>query len=193
MEDFAFVPRLDFYGLVYVYAFFLMFVLLIPQQKIKKIGISIVVIITFMSIVRDAYALKVWKFGFDAEMKTHERIVSRLEQYKGFDVNRHYRLLQIGSLSLRKNYYKKQENEKIGLDLLETSFTPQYMSRIVYNFYYPKDIFYNNVSIDALSPDGVDFIKNKAQAWPNKNSIFIDGDIVIVVLSEDELIKIRQR
>ena len=191
MEDFAFVPRLDFYGLVYVYAFFLMFIFLIPIEKIRKVGLIIAVIITFMSIVRDAYALKVWKFGFDAEMKAHERIVSRLEQHKDFDANRQYQLLQVGSLSLRKNYYKKQKNEKKGLDLLETSFTPQYMSRIVYNFYYPKDIFYNNASASSLSQKGKDYLKNIAKPWPDKNSIYIDDNIVIIVLSEEGLNKVR--
>ena len=35
----------------------------------------------------------------DAEMKAHERIVSRLESYKGFSVERKYKLYQVGSLS----------------------------------------------------------------------------------------------
>ena len=135
MENFAFVPRLDFYGLVYVYAFALACILQYSKKKIYKTGIALVCVITFMSFVRDMYAQKVWKLGFDAEMKAHERIVSRIEEHPLFYPSRQYRLLQIGSLSLRENYYKKDKREITSLDLLSTSFTPEFMSRIVYNFY----------------------------------------------------------
>ena len=190
MEDFAYGPRLDFSSLPYLYAFFITPILFLPKQKSKKILVSILIIITFMSIVRVMYAQKVWKFGFDAEMKAHERIVSRLEQMPEFDSNRKYRLLQIGTLSLRKNYYTKGVNEKVSLDLLETSFTPQYMSQIVYNFYYPKDIFYTSVGVKQLSPRGVEYVKYQAKPWPSQESIFIDGDIIIIVL-DDSIYKYR--
>ncbi len=190
MEDFAYVPRLDFYSLPYLYAFFIAPILFLPEQKSKKILVGILIIITFMSIVRVMYAQKVWKFGFDAEMKAHERIVSRLEQIPEFDSNRKYRLLQIGTLSLRKNYYTKSINEKVSLDLLETSFTPQYMSQIVYNFYYPKDIFYTSVGVKQLSSRGLEYIKYKAKPWPSQESIFIDDDIIIIVL-DDSIYKYR--
>ncbi len=193
MENFAFVPRLDFYGLVYVYGLFLSFILTIDNVKLKKVCTAIVIIITFMSIVRDSYALKTWKLGFDAEMKAHERIVSRLEQHKDFNINRKYKLFQVGSLSLRKNYYIKGANEQTGLDLLETSFTPQYMSRIVYNFYYPEDIFYNNAVYGELSPSSVDYLKNKAKPWPSEDSIYIDNDTVIIVLTSEGLSKLKAK
>ena len=190
MEEFADVPRLDFYSLPYLYAFFITPIFFLPKQKIKKFLISVLIIITFMSTVRVMYAQKVWKFGFDAEMKAHERIVSRLEQMPEFDSNRNYRLLQIGTLSLRKNYYTKSTNEKVSLDLLETSFTPQYMAQIVYNFYYPKDIFYTSVGVNQLSSRGLEYIKYKAKPWPSQEAIFIDGDIIIIVL-DDSIYKYR--
>lgn len=191
MENFAFVPRLDFYGLAYVYALGLAWVLSALENKAKKAGIILAVIITFMAIVRDVYAQKVWKFGFDAEMKAHERIVSRLESRPDFYPARKYRLLQIGSLALRENYYLKTQNEETSLDLLSTSFTPEFMSRIVYNFYYPEDIFYDNASAEALSPAGKTWLITKARPWPLADSIYIDGDIVIIVLTETALNKAR--
>jgi len=192
MENFAFVPRLDFYGLVYIYALGLAMVLNYTKAKWYKAGIVLAVVITFMSGVRDMYAEKVWKFGFDAEMKAHERIVSRLEQMPEFRANQKYSLLQVGSLSLRENFYRKVEGEATSLDLLTTAFTPQFMSRIVYNFYYPDDIFVDNVSVEALSPAGRDYLRN-AKVWPAVGSIFIDGDIVIIVLTEEGLKKARER
>lgn len=137
------------------------------------------------------YAQKVWKLGFDAEMKAHERIVARLERFPGFDARRKYRLLQIGSFSLRRNYYRRTAGEEISLDLLETSFTPEFMSRIVYNFYYPEDVFYDNAVPGELSKAGQDFVRNRAKPWPSADAVYIDGDIVVIVLTEEGLEKAR--
>jgi len=192
MENFAYVPRLDFYGLGYIYALALALVLSLTNGKLYKIGATFAVIIAFMSGVRDMYAEKVWKLGFDAEMKTHERIVARLEQHPDFHSTQKYRLLQVGSFSLRKNYYRKAKGEEISLDLLETSFTPQYMSRIVYNFYYPEDVFYDNATTTDLTARGKDYLYHQAKAWPSAESIFIDGDIVIIVLTDEGLDKAKK-
>ena len=191
MENFAYVPRLDFYGLAYVYALGLALVLSFTKKTWYKVGVILAVVLTFMSIVRDVYAQKVWKLGFDAEMKAHERIVGRLEQMPNFDAKRKYRLLQIGSLSLRKNYYHKASHEQVSLDLLETSFTPKFLSHIVYNFYYPEDIFYGNASINNLSATGREYLKTKAKAWPSKESIYIDNDTIVIILTQEDLDKAR--
>lgn len=192
MENFAFVPRLDFYGLSYLYAFGLALILLKSKENSYKVGVTFAIILTFMSGVRDMYAQKVWKLGFDAEMKAHERIVNRIEQMPIFHADRKYKILQLGSLSLRKNYYREQTGEQTSLDLLSTSFTPQYMSRIVYNFYYPQDIFYGNADIGELSAQGREYIQYQAKPWPSPDSIFIDGDIIIVVLTEEGLAKSKR-
>ncbi len=191
MENFAFVPRLDFYGLGYIYAFAAACILIFANGKMRKISVILLIMAAFLSCVRDVYAQKVWKLGFDAEMKAHERIVSRVEQMKGFYADKQYRLLQIGSLSLRSNYYRAQPKEAVSLDLLSTSFTPEFMSRIVYNFYYPRDIFYANASVTELSRKGKDFIRNQAKSFPAKDSVYIDGDIIVIILTEQALEKAR--
>ena len=188
MENFAFVPRLDFYGLAYVYAFGLALLLSYYPKKWKKWVLGLAMVAAFMSVVRDVYAQKVWKLGFDAEMKAHERIVGRLEQMPEFRTGHKYKILQLGSLSLRKNFYREVAGEAVSLDMLSTSFTPQYMSRIVYNFYYPEDIFYDNASVSDLSERGREFLRT-AKVYPALGSMFIDGDIVIVVLTEEGLAK----
>ena len=193
MEELAYVPRLDFYGIVYIYALCLSFILSKSTNYLRKTGVVLVIILTFMSIVRDTYALKTWKLGFDAEMKAHERIVSRIEEHPQYIASRQYRILQLGSLSLRKNFYKKQRGEIVGLDMLETSFTPNYMSHLVYNFYYPKDMFHHNVQEYAVSNRGKNFILHEARPWPAEKSIFIDGDIIILVLTEDGLTKAKEK
>lgn len=193
MEDFAYVPRLDFYGLVYVYAVFLAIIIKYTQMKAYKIGIIFAIYITFLSFVRDVYAQKVWKFGFDAEIKVNERILSKIEQHKDFYPTQHYKLLQIGSLSLRQNFYQRDKKEITSLDLLSTSFTPEFMSRIAYNFYYPYNIFVENVSINSLSEDAIRFILYKAEPYPSDNFLYIDRNIIIVVLTEEGLHKEHQK
>ena len=77
--------------------------------------------------------------------------------------------------------------------MLSTSFTPEFMSRIVYNFYYPKNIFYNNASVEELSPFGQQFLFTEAKPFPQEPSIFIDNDIIVVVLTEDGLYKAKSK
>ena len=117
----------------------------------------------------------------------------RLEQHPEFNYHRRYRLLQLGSLSLRKNYYRSTGGESISLDLLNTSYTPEFMPHIVYNFYHPEDIFYTSASVNEVSERGREFILYRAEAWPSQKSIFIDGDIVIVALTEEGLTKARNK
>ena len=193
MENFAYVPRLDFYGLAYIYALAAALVLRFSAGRWRKAGLVFVVVLVFMSCVRDMYAQKVWKLGFDAEMKAHERVVARIESRPEFNIRRRYRLLQIGSFSLRQNYYRRGAGEETSLDLLETSFTPEFMSRIVYNFYYPEDVFYANAVVEELSPRGKEFIATTAKPWPAQESVYIDGDIVVVVLTGEGLDKARRK
>lgn len=193
MENFAYVPRLDFYGLVYVYALGLAMVLKFAQKRVYKIGIILAILITFLSCVRDMYAQKVWKLGFDAEMKVTERIMSKIEQHKDFYPSYHYNILQIGSLSLRKNFYQKTIDEETSLDLLSTSYIPEFMSRISYNFYYPYNVFKDNAGINNISQKGRDFLLHKAQPFPSDNFMYIDGKTIIIVLSEEGLHKAHQK
>ncbi len=182
MENFAFVPRLDFYGLGFIYALGLAFILAYPDGKLKKLGFWLAVLLAFMGIVRDVYAQKVWKLGFDAEMKLHERIVSRLEEMPDFYKGKKYRIYQVGTLSLRQNYYRKTKGENVSLDLLETAYTPQFMPIHVYNFYYPEDIFYGIAGERDLSEQGREYLRTKAKPFPDREAIFIDGDIIILYL-----------
>ena len=57
MEDFAFVPRLDFYSLPYVYALCLSPIFFLKKSTLKKSLIVLLVLIIFMSIVRVMNAL----------------------------------------------------------------------------------------------------------------------------------------
>ena len=83
-EQTEFSPRIDFFGLMYVYSIMLSLALRSKSTFIKNLA----TLFALFSIIQSANTLfeaqKVWKLGFDAEMKAHERIVSRIENHKDF-------------------------------------------------------------------------------------------------------------
>ena len=104
-ENPAHLARIDFFGLPLIYALALTTVLKLGGAYLKRLGYALAIVVIFAGFVRVAYALKVWKFGWEAETKLAERIITRLEKLPEFNVNGHYKLLQIGEQSLRGKYY----------------------------------------------------------------------------------------
>ena len=117
------------------------------------------ILIIFMSFVRVSYAQKVWKFGWDAETKLAERIITRLEKMPEFDINKQYKLLQIGEQSLRKNYYIKKSNEYQSNELLNSAYYKEGKGKEAYNFYYQTDFIKEDAELTALNnPQIKDYI-----------------------------------
>ena len=123
----------DFYTLPILYTLFLAVIIKFDTPILKRIVYTLSILLIFMSFVRIAYALKVWKFGFDAELKLSERIITRLEKMPNFNIEKKYKLLQIGSIPMRSRYYvnknKDQNNE-----LLD------------YSYYEPKNSYWHSTS-----------------------------------------------
>lgn len=141
-----------------------------------------------MSFVRIAYALKVWKFGFDAELKLSERIITRLEKMPNFNIEKKYNLLQIGSIPMRSRYYVNKNNDQNN-ELLNYPYYEPKNSYSAFNFFYQTDFLKKNSSllVAAKSEEITDYILNIAKPWPNKDSIFISGDYIIIVLNDYDL------
>ncbi len=182
--------RTDFYGLPLIYALSITLILKLGGSHLKRISYTLALILIFASFVRVAYALKVWKFGWDAETKLAERIITRLEKMPEFNVNGHYKLLQIGEQSLRGKYYLKKRNEKKSGELLAWAYYPAGAAKDAYNFYYQSDF----LAADARLEEAVrnnsalrSYILNRARPWPAKDSLFISGDYIVLVLDEDAL------
>ena len=187
--------RIDFYGLPLIYALSLAIILKLGGTYLKRIGYGLALLIIFMGFVRVSYAQKVWKFGWDAETKLAERIITRLEKLENFNVNGHYKLLQIGNQSLRGKYYLKHSNETASGELLDWSYYEAGRSKDAYNFYYQADFLESD--IDLLSaikgnPTIKEYLLNQARAWPAQESIYISGDYIVLVLEESELAKAQQ-
>ena len=187
-----FVARIDFYSLPIFYTLMLSIILNLANNTQYKYTFIFAVLIVFMSFVRVSYAQKVWKFGWDAETKLAERIITRLEKMPEFNINKQYKLIQIGEQSLRKNYYVKRNNEYQSNELLNSAYYKEGKGKEAYNFYYQTDFIKEDASLSNLTePQVKEFILNNARPWPAKESIAIINDYIIIILNEDRLAQIR--
>ena len=194
-ENPAHLARIDFYGLPLIYALSLAIILKLGGNYLKRIGYGLAILIIFMGFVRLSYAQKVWKFGWDAETKLAERIITRLEKIDGFNVNGHYKLLQIGNQSLRGKYYLHKAGEAESGELLGWSYYDAGRSKDAYNFYYQADFLEADSDLATAikeNPTIKEYLLNKARAWPAKESIYLSGEYIVLVMDEGELNKAQQ-
>ena len=185
--------RLTFFGLPFLYALAFLMILLLGTVNQRRIAYGLAFVLIFMNFVRVAYAEKVWKFGWDAETKLAERIITRLEKQPEFNIERQYKLLQIGEKSLRAKYYKAQKDEVKSGELLGYAYYPQGHAKDAYNFFYQADFLSGDATDEALrEPMIADYLLNRARAWPAKEAIFIYGDYIVLVLDEKALADIQK-
>ncbi len=184
----------DFYTLPILYTLFLSVIIKFDTPILKRIAYALSVLLIFMSFIRIAYALKVWKFGFDAELKLSERIITRLEKMPNFNIEQKYQLLQIGNIPMRSRYYINK-NSAQNNELLNYSYYEPKNSYSAFNFFYQTDFLKKNSSllVASKSEEIKDFILNKAKPWPDKDSLFISGDYIIIVLNDYDLRKAQQK
>ena len=187
-----YVARIDFYSLPLFYTLMLSIVLKLSNPTQYKYTFIFAILIVFMSFVRVAYAQKVWKFGWDAETKLVDRIITRLEKMPEFNINKQYKLVQVGEQSLRKNYYVKRNNEYQSNELLNSAYYKEGKGKEAYNFYYQTDFIKEDASNHAFNdPQIKEYILHNARAWPAKESLAIINDYIIIILNEDRLAQIR--
>lgn len=187
------ILQMTFLGLPFLFS--LAFVLLLKSGGIfiNRLTYLLALLLIFMNFVCVSYAEKVWKFGWDAETKLAERIITRLEKMPEFDINRQYQLLQIGEQSLRAKYYIKGVNERKSGALLHNAYYAEGKAKDAYNFFYQTDFLSGDAQSDALNEPVIrDFLLNKAQAWPSKNSLLIYGKYIVLVLDENRLAVVQK-
>lgn len=194
-EDLPHIARIDFYGLPLIYGLALTIILKLGGEYLKRIGYGLAILIIFMGFVRVSYAQKVWKFGWEAETKLAERIITRLEKMEDFNINRTYQIIQIGEKSLRKKYYLQKATESNSNELLDWAYYASGNSKDAYNFYYQTDFLYQEGNLEQAiksRPEIKDYLLNQARAWPAQESILIIGDYIILILDERALLKVQK-
>ena len=186
--------RVELFGLV-VFETLVMVVVFTKLKKLHNLSVLAATGVVWLSIVNDLDCLRVWKLGFDAEKMLWNRVLSRLEIQKDFDVNRKYNIIQIGMpISLRPRFYGKPWPKggfetSGGLQLMCT-FDPPFSLFSAYTFYYPTNFRGWTFFPDRLNDPKYKAqlrrlweaeILDKAQAWPYENGLIVWKDVILFV------------
>lgn len=186
--------RMSFFGLTFFYALMFVLIIRLDGKNISRVAYTLAAILIFMNFVRIAYAEKVWKFGWDAETKLAERIITRMEKMPEFNIDRRYKLLQIGEKSLRAKYYIKTPFEVPVGELLAKAYYPEGHAKDAYNFFYQTDFLEGDAEVEAVNEPVIrDYLLTKARAWPAKESLFIYGNYIVLILDDEALAKVQQQ
>lgn len=189
-----YVARIDFYGLAFVYTFALALLLKFKTPLAKSLSLIFILIIIPFNILNNYRALKIWKQGFDAEMQILDNVIERIENNPKFNPDNLYRIYQAGDISLRPSYYKKDytQSEVFFLDL---PYFAMWQTAPLLEFFSPFKYADHNTPLllSDITPDVKDFIKNKARPWPHKNAVYVDENIIIIILSEPELQILKEK
>lgn len=188
------VMRAEFYGLPLFYALMATAIFKLGGDYLKRFGGVLCILAIFMGFVRVSYAQKVWKFGFDAEFKLAERIITRLEKLPEFNIEHKYSLLQLGEASLRPRFYIHNANETMSNELLSWAYYPEGHAKDAYNFYYQADFLEDDADIATAlqNPAIKDYILNTARAWPAQESLFIHDKYIVIVIDNAGLQKAQK-
>lgn len=178
-EEVARMPRVNFYGLNFLYAGSAA-VLLSGSRWQRNVGLVLAGLFLLLSVRQDFYAQKVWQFGKTAEERLVERVSAKIES-----VRPHTSPLTpvlAGELSLRPRYYAEPYAYPAPY-ILNAPFVVRHIPSGMFNFYAVSPLFYGSSQIFSLSPELRRFLENAASAWPAESSLFVDADYAVILLT----------
>lgn len=189
-----YVARIDFYGLAFVYAFALALLLKFQIPLAKSLCLIFMLIIIPFSVLNDYRALKIWQQGFEAEMKILDDIVERIENNPRFNPNTVHRVYQAGDISLRSAYYK-QKFKQPEVFFLDLPYFAMWQTAPLLEFFSPFTYADRThpLLLSDITPEVVNYITNEARPWPHKNAVYVDENIIIFILNEQELEILKQK
>ena len=179
LAETEFSPRIDFFGLMYFYA--AMFALTLkaaaPATPVSPISQALKNLATAAAIAAIAVsannlfdAQKVWKLGFDAEMKLYRRIAARFMASPDFFPGARYIMVQGGSLTFRSRFYHTPY-ERGSDDLLDTPYVPGMNPAVMWNYYGVTEYGDPKSYVYTLRPTASDAeIIRRAVPWPSPKS-----------------------
>lgn len=193
--DFSHKARIDFFSLPYIFTIFIVCCLR-GKKGIKSIILILMCCSIWLCVLSAMRFQKAFYLGRQAEMQVYTDIISRIKQDKQFDIKRKYRMFSTSAKGMRKYFYR-QQNQKWDEALLGDALIPHWDGKPVYNFYEAESYLssYANIerkeSIAHLSPFEIkhiaDFVLNKAEPYPHKNSVYVDDKYIIVIYDEKGL------
>ena len=191
-------PRIEFYGILYIYIFSFVIIQKSSSQISKNISYLIAIFTILYNITTLSYANKVWLNGFNAENKLMERIISRIESNPSFNSSNKYTFIQGGNLDYRSRYYSSKTEEKEDSYTLTAPYIPWHLPSKAYSFYQPINFFKNGFDTYwsfvnryevNTSPELLNYLANSSEVWPNDNAIYIDDKTIILTLTTDGKIR----
>lgn len=178
-EEVARMPRVNFYGLNFLYAGSAA-VLLSGSRWQRNVGLVLAGLFLLLSVRQDFYAQKVWQFGKTAEERLVERVSAKIESVRPHTLP--LTPVLAGELSLRPRYYAESYAYPAPY-ILNAPFVVRHIPSGMFNFYAVSPLFYGGSQIFSLSPELRRFLENAASAWPAESSLFVDADYAVILLT----------
>lgn len=191
-----FEPRIEFFGLLYIYAYSTITLFKQNNQLIKNLSFIIIILLIFNNINTLNYSLKIWKLGFKGETSLINRIINRIELQKNFHPIRKYTFIQSGVLNYRERFHTPSPVEDLDSYTLLAPYIPWHLPSKAYKFYTTTDYFGNDYDVfwqyiprqlKTMYPNLPHYIKTQATIWPHPNSIFIQNDLMVLILNKQIL------
>lgn len=187
-------PRIEFFGIIYIYAFAFTVLFKNATQLIKNITYTILLLLICYNFATAAYCAKIWNLGFKSEALQMERFIARLENMPEFNPNQSYTFIQSGTLNMRQRYYINTPTLKHDSYTLTAPYVPWHLPYKAYTFYYPTvfvnrdfDIYWQFITPEALTltEDLKEYLTIGALPWPKQESIYISPNLIILTLSPE--------
>ncbi len=174
----AYMPRINFYGLNFLYAGSAAVLLTQPLCR-RNLGFALSLLYLFWAVNENLYAQKVWQFGKTAEENLVERVSARIESRSPASP-----LIPViaGEFSLRPRYYQDHYMQNSPY-LLEKSFIVRHIPSGMFNFYAPVLLFSGNSQISRLTPELAAFLQTAAQPYPAEQAVFVDDAYAVILLT----------
>lgn len=212
LAETEFSPRIDFFGLMYLYA--AMFALslknataaaqTIPCNLTRPIPCAAVFCKNLAILGAAAAAAiavnclfeaqKVWKLGFDAEMKLYRRAAARFMASPDFSPGRRYIMVQGGSPAFRPRFYHTPYS-RASDDLLGISYVPGMNPSVMWNYYGVAEYADSAAYVYTFRPDAASAAAiGSARPWPASQSTLVlpaaspaGQNIILLILSPEGL------
>ena len=189
-----YVSRIDFYGVAFLYAFFLGLLFSLPAKPFNNLAIIFSALLIIWNTLNDYRALHIWKQGFTAEFQILDNVFERIENHPDFSPDKRYRFYQAGDISLRPNYYHGKY-DKDDVFLLSLPYLAIWQGANLHEFYAPYEYIDRSLPLlpEDITPEVFDFFMNNARPWPHPNSLYINKNIIIVVYNQAGLEDFRHK
>lgn len=190
-----FMLRTDFYAIPVLVLFCLNFNISKASRIIKNIMFVLTILLLVDNLNAAFHFGKTQVLGKSGEALLQQRINNRILEHPAFNFRQNYFLLQAGEIPFRPRYYQKHELEKYGYYTLQIPSTRYWLPAEFYAFYEPENFVLSGEAIhpEDISHQMIDFLMMGVAAWPAANSLYVDKQRIIVVLTSEGKSMLKQQ